>query len=96
MIIDKIWGTVSYVGAVYLAAFLVASGMSKRRCFVSLAILLGVVAAAISFGYEELIRYLNLDRLVTLALRTSNCFLIFIMVLVSVRICFIVLCSNII
>lgn len=89
MIIDKIWGTVSYVGAVYLAAFLVASGMSKRRCFVSLAILLGVVAAAISFGYEELIRYLNLDRLVTLALRTSNCFLIFIMVLVSVRICFI-------
>lgn len=83
-----IWGTFSFIVAVFAAALLVGFKMPRRKYFILRAIISCVIIWLISFGYEELLAAQALEPVVRLAFRTLNSFLVFVLTSVSMKLCF--------
>ncbi len=86
--IEDLWGSASFVCAVFIAIFLVGSGMPKRRHFIVLSCLLCAAVVLLSWGYNHLIFIFQLNQLVRLTLMVSNCLLVFFLSLAAVWLAF--------
>jgi hypothetical protein len=87
LLISNGWGTLTFSGALYLATFLIAYKIEKRNRWIMKALIFFALASLLSFAYNEILGLFELDALFNQFLRTMNCVLLFIFVLVTMRIC---------
>lgn len=83
-----ILSTVGYVGAVIVAALLVANSLQRKKRYWLKTLLLSAGIAGASFFFEELVRHLSLNRYILLTIRTSNCAMVFSLTMGMLKLCY--------
>lgn len=77
-ILSQLWGTISYVGAVIVAALLVSNRLPhKDKCWLK-TVLASVAIVAVSYACERLVAMSGLTGYLRLTLRTMNCAVVFV------------------
>ena len=83
----SIWVVVSFVGAVFIATYLVAAELPRRRYYYPCTVACCIVASAVSYVvYFIVTKLLTLSYLATTLLLAVNCLIVFVMATASLKI----------
>ena len=88
MTFQNFWGTFGYFAALSVGVYLVAKKMPQRGCFVLRVLLCVAVIFLYKFTFDAVLRNVVLEEHVRLVIRTLDSFMLYILSLLAVGICF--------
>lgn len=77
-LLSQLWGSISYVGAVIVAALLVSSKLPHQKKYWLKTLLISMATVAVSYACERLVAISGLTGYPRLILRTMNCAIVFV------------------